>query len=174
MGGTSAPVHEATVSPELARLLAEAGRRVGRSRSEGADPAPPRRQPPAVRREAPWRGYLLRRDGARPIRIDALLIHRTEVRIGEGGSVLRVFATSDDRFVAQIAYHPPSRLPARPIFRVAPILDADDLQRFIDREGPEQCFAVHASGIDGVESQTACNLLRLPRALPGIIRSASL
>lgn len=175
MCGTPVPAHEATVSPELAHLLAEVGRRVGRRQSAAdAEPAPRPRTPPAVRREAPWRSFLLRRDGARPVRIEALLIHRTEVRVGEGGSMLRIFATSDGRALAQISYLPPPRIPARPVFRVAPILDADDLQRFIDGEGPEQCFAVDASGIGSLEAQTACNSLRLPRALPGLARSAPL
>jgi hypothetical protein len=164
-------MHQATVTAELGRLLALGGWR--RSGSPAIDVASAGHQtaaPPAVP-EMPWREVALRRDGARPLRLLGLLIHRTEVREAGGRSVLRLFATADGGAVAQLAYEPPDNCPARPVYRVARVGGSDDLRRFIDREGPEQCFAVQEAWPRSPLAHVACNRLRLPADIPGLARS---
>lgn len=171
VAGAAAPLHEATVSVELGRLVAALkGRAVrqpapahGTSAVRSAGEHPPSSCEPFV-------PLTLRRDGGRPLKIRGALIHRTEVQAGEGRGLLQVFAIDSGGAVAQVSYVPPEGLPARPVFRVAEVGDAAELGDFIEREGPERCLA--SCGGDGADAATreACNLLKLPRALPGLAR----
>ena len=180
MQGAAVPVHEATVSADLRHLLAECGWRRDRSAQGAPDvpqrPSPERQtaasgerpQPPA----APWADISLRRDGMRPLRLRGLLLHRTRVRAEEGGACLSVYATPDGTAVAQLSYEPPGTLPVRPVFRVSPIDDPEDLHRFVAETGPEQCFAVNPARLDDT-ARAACDLIRLPAILPGLARPAA-
>jgi hypothetical protein len=118
----------------------------------------------------PWVPLSLRRDGARPLRVRGVLIHRTEVLAGEGRGILQLFATEDGGAVAQVAYLPPEGLSARPVFRVTQVGDAAELRAFIDREGPERCLAVRGADEGDAAARDACTLLKLPTALPGLAR----
>jgi hypothetical protein len=167
-------MHEATVTAELGRLLASGGcRRAGVSATAVASEDNRTAAPPAFP-AAPWRDVALRRDGARPLRVRGLLIHRTEVREAGGRSVLRIFATADGDAVAQLAYEPPDTCPARPVYRVARIGGSDDLRRFIRREGPEQCFSVQGALTRSPAAHETCDRLRLPADLPGLAQSDEL
>lgn len=176
MQGAAVPVHEATVSSDLRRLLAECGwRRSGpgtekRTLSPSVPREPPaapsaRPQPPAI----PWCDVALRRDGLRPLRLKGLLVHRTEVRAGDGSACLSLYATPDGGAVAQLSYEPPGSLPVRSVFRVAAIDGPEDLSRFIGTIGPEHCLAVNPGGLDD-STRAECERLRLPRILPGLAR----
>jgi hypothetical protein len=171
VAGAAAPLHEATVSVELGLLVAALKGRAVRqptpARGTSAVSAATERSPSS---REPFVPLTLRRDGARPVKIRGALIHRTEVQSGEGRGLLQVFATDWGSAVAQIAYVPPDGLPARPVFRVAEVGDAAELGDFIDREGPERCLAGCGTGGADAATRAACNLLRLPRALPGLAR----
>jgi hypothetical protein len=163
-------MYEATVTAELGRLVASADWR----RSAANAPAAPPDHHRTITIQPPWRDVALRRDGARPLRIRGLLIHRTEVREAGGRSVLRIFATDDGGAVAQLAYEPPDGCPARPVYRVTRLGGREDLRRFLEREGPEQCFAVHEPVSPLSEAHETCDRMRLPVNLPGLVRADEL
>lgn len=166
-----APVHVARVSGELRRLLAEARRHrthggpVGDQ--DGGATAAPARMSPRRASTAPWLEAVLRRDGARPLRLRGLLLFDISRGDGAAGSRLRIFATDDDRAIVQVIYLPPETLPARPVFRVAWADSAEDVHRFLVATGPEQCFAASADVRDDVARQDICDHLRLSTCLPG-------
>lgn len=136
MSDVVSPVHQATVLPEVGRLLAAwRGRLLRRHTSVSPQTAAPEPDEPS---NAPWLQLVLRRDGARPLKVRGLLVHSTEVRTTDGRGLLRLFATEDGAAVAQLAYEPGEDVAARPVFRAQPVRDADELKRFIDCRAPEQ------------------------------------
>jgi hypothetical protein len=161
MNGMVAPVHEATVSSELRHLLVALRRGDGPQQDADVVPqAAEHRQQEGG--DAPWIELSLRRDGKRPLKLRGLLIHRTEVRAPDGSRQLQLFAAEGGGAVAQFAYQPADGVAARPVFRVEPVRDTDELRLFIDSEAAE--VRVSTAGKD--LSRTGTLVPRAPRGLP--------
>lgn len=158
MQATAAPRCEATISPDLLRLLrglapaplpkvtpgpettpvvtgpAEAG--AGR-----ADDAP---GPTAT----PWPGVVLQVDGERPCRFRGLLICHSRSRLPAGEDPeaghfvreLRLYLSERRDVVAHAVCRPVGSVPARAVHRCAEIANLDDLARLLRSAGPRGCY----------------------------------
>lgn len=160
------PVHQATVSSELRRLLAAYRGRV----SPPHDTFGPRAQATIdfLDEEAPWIPTSLRRDGARPLTFMGLLVHRTEVRAPVGTGILEIYATDVGGAVAQVTYEPTEGMAARPVFRARRIDDAGDLRSFLACEVPGLCVFDAPDGIRQAGTPAIASVPLLPTAPPGL------
>jgi hypothetical protein len=177
MLAAAAPDHVVKVSGEF-RCLVAAARLHGPSRRTIGDADDAGRwtslDRPEPATEAPWVDVLLRRDGARPLKLRALLLCDEAVAGAWGRAHLRIFASAEGRAVAQIAYLPDETLPARPVFRAAAIETAEDLHRFLADTGADLCFATGVARPDGLALLNASDRLRLTAVLPGLSRTGQI
>jgi hypothetical protein len=104
----------------------------------------------------------------RPLKFRGLLMHRSERHARSGRRSLHLFATDEGGAVAQFMYEPCEGMPARPVFRVAPIQDATDLHEFLDVSGTHGFPPVRSE--DGGEGVTDAYALSQPCPFPGIAR----
>lgn len=175
MNALAAPCLEARVSAELRELLAEFRwqRKVSPSPPEPAPGSLDHAEtvcgkPTDAPAQDPWTMLSLRRDGARPARFRGALVLELRSGTPPAEGHLRLFATAEGEAVAHLYYLPPDTLPARPIFRAAPVATAEALHRFISETAPEQCFAVNGSATPLCMHREVCDMLRLPADLPGL------
>lgn len=158
MQATAAPRCEATISPELFRLL--------RGPAPAPLPAPasrPETTPVATgpqdadagrvgdrsgRPVVPWPDVVLQVDGERPRRFRGLLICHSRSRLPAGGDPeaghfvrdLRLYLTERRGVVAHAVCRPVGSVPARAVHRSAEIAVRDDLARLVRAAGPRGCY----------------------------------
>lgn len=141
------PCHSASISPELVALIKGSHAPVQSAPAQGPDrdPAPPPAHPD-------WRPVALRRDGARPLRAEALLAWTWEDRpivTFAGAPVainrcLSIYIRRNQDVLVHLRHLPPEGYPARPVYRVFQPQTAQDLSESLRANGPELCFDVSA------------------------------
>lgn len=160
LGGVK-PEISVHVTPEFLALLS-AGRGGSQTSAHPQDACVDTPYPDAV---APgqtlgWPKVRLRRDGMRPLICQALPVAtgRDEVvvsvqrpgRLAEEYVVeteITLYRHEDGETIVQAVHTPPDTAPARPVYRVAQVADADDLRRFLDVSSAKSCFDVSAAGV---------------------------
>ncbi|MBF9029969.1 hypothetical protein HKCCE3408_06155 [Rhodobacterales bacterium HKCCE3408] len=181
---TFAPRCEATVSPELIRLMRGFAAAPAPAAAEAPglpDPAaatPPRSGPEAPGDPDPttaprWPQIALRVDGARPFRFRGLPLCETEADQPVAGAPdgqarmvhrARLFLSEDGDVIAQAICRPEGPLPAHPVHRAGPVFSRDDLDLLLAEAGPRACLDLSA----GIAAPPLFDLPDGPTALPGL------
>ena len=136
------PQCEASISPELSRLVRALGRLgddAGRSETQVAiETRDLSLQSKNDTKRNIWKDCALRRDGSRPVRFRGLMLYEcdwTKQPCDAGCPslaadwVLRLYVSYDSHLIAQVALMPTEEMGACPIFRVNEISDPDDFAR---------------------------------------------
>lgn len=161
---TTLPTCEATVQPELVRLMraalasteAEVAPPVADTTAQIAPPPKAARQgadggAPSLGKDPIWEAVALRRDGLRPKRFDGLLIADMDctVSLPNGAQVhqvVRLYVTKAGAIIAQVACTPDEELGVRPIYSTQTVLCQQDLSRLMSQVSPRTCLGFAAQG----------------------------
>lgn len=162
----SAPRCEAWISPELIQLYQGIAARVPKAAAladrplDEAQPfavsqkSPPAQGEPVLAepcRQSPE--VVLRVDGRRPVRFHGLLVCETErqLRYDNGSDdvlvvqSVKLFLSDRDEVFAQAISAPVGNLGMRPVYRVASVSSADDINKIVDETGPMGCLTMVAA-----------------------------
>lgn len=140
------PCFSAQVSPELLALM-----RGPMPLQEGTRPPERPKQPTMCSSGAArWARMSLRRDGRRPVRVEAMelatrqdftcvQLDGTEIEVTRRVSA---YLTGSGGVLVHLVMSPPPDSPARPVYRVFETDSADHLAGALAQHGPELCFTV--------------------------------
>lgn len=147
------PTYHASVSSELVRILSGQGLDDGAPSHSGADVSfESRGDLAASDATAEIIGFektVLRRDGARPLVLDAMLVwqaHRVaQAPLAPEVSLTRqisVYVTRDGQIAMHLSFDPGDALMARPVHWAALVRDENEYAQLLGACSPEQCFGV--------------------------------
>ena len=145
------PCYRANISPDLVALikgLHPSARSVPQQGHDRDLPSQPRRLPDLPE----WAQVVLRQDGRRPVRTEALLVWAHEDVLAvtfAGASVpvsrrLSIYVGRHRGVLVHLCHQPPEGYPARAVYRVFHLGTAQDLSESLRKHPPELCFEVSA------------------------------